>query len=128
MKYAKVPTSDSYHDSKISNLKDPNYSAAYLSLIFDEEEEGDLEMGIMRQVLRDVFEALGEPIMSAEDAKLYLEKLDVLLPQSGIVTIYALANWLKVLGLKLTVAVAQEDEGEESGAVSDVELAEVAKV
>ncbi|MEZ2277567.1 MAG: DNA-binding protein [Microcoleus sp.] len=127
MKYAKVPTSDSYHDSKISNLKDPNYSAAYLSLIFDEEEEGDLEMGIMRQVLRDVFEALGEPIMSAEDAKLYLEKLDVLLPQSGIATIYALANWLKVLGLKLSVAVA-EDEGEESSAVSAVELVEVAKV
>ncbi|MEZ2230141.1 DNA-binding protein [Microcoleus sp.] len=123
-----MPKSLPYHPFKISNLKDPSYSAAYLSLIFDEEEEGDLEMGIMRQVLRDVFEALGEPIMSAEDAKLHLEKLDILLPQSGIATIYALANWLKVLGLKLTVAVAQEDEGEESGAVSDVELAEVAKV
>ncbi|XZO02044.1 MAG: DNA-binding protein [Microcoleus sp.] len=123
-----MPKSLPYHPFKISNLKDTSYSAAYLSLIFDEEEEGDLEMGIMRQVLRDVFEALGEPIMSAEDAKLHLEKLDILLPQSGIATIYALANWLKVLGLKLTVAVAQEDEGEESGAVSDVELAEVAKV
>jgi DNA-binding phage protein len=128
MKYAKVPTSDSYHDSKISNLKDPNYSAAYLSLIFDEEEEGDLEMGIMRQVLRDVFEALGEPIMSAEDAKLHLEKLDILLPQAGIATIYALANWLNVLGLKLTVAVGGEDEGEESDSVSAVELVEVGNV
>ena len=128
MKYAKVPTSDSYHDSKISNLKDPNYSAAYLSLIFDEEEEGDLEMGIMRQVLRDVFEALGEPIMSAEDAKLHLEKLDVLLSQNGSATIYALANWLNALGLKLSVAVAQEDEWEDEGAVSAVELAEVGKV
>ena len=123
-----MPTSDSYHVSKISHLKDPNYSAAYLSLIFDEEEEGDLEMGIMRQVLRDVFEALGEPIMSAEDAKLHLEKLDILMSHNGMATIYALANWLKVLGLKLTVAVAQEDEGEESSSVSDVELAEVAKV
>jgi DNA-binding phage protein len=124
-----MPKSLPYHPFKISNLKDPSYSAAYLSLIFDEEEEGDLEMGIMRQVLRDVFEALGEPIMSAEEAKLHLEKLDVLLPQSGIVTIYALANWLKVLGLKLSVAVVQEDEGEESGAVSDVaELAEVGNV
>jgi hypothetical protein len=128
MKYAKVPTSDSYHESKISNLKDPNYSAAYLSLIFDEEEEGDLEMGIMRQVLRDVFEALGEPIMSDEEAKLHLDKLDVLMSHNGMATIYALANWLKVLGLKLTVAVAQEDEGEESGSVSDIELVEVAKV
>jgi len=128
MKYAKVPTSDSYHESKISNLKDPNYSAAYLSLIFDEEEEGDLEMGIMRQVLRDVFEALGEPIMSDEEAKLHLDKLDVLMSHNGMATIYALANWLKVLGLKLTVAVAQEDEGEESASVSDIELVEVAKV
>ena len=117
-----------YHPFKISNLKDPNYAAAYLSLIFTEEEEGDLEMGIMRQVLRDVFEALGKPIMSAEDAKLHLEKLDVLLPQSGIATIYALANWLNVLGLKLTVAVAQEDEGEEKGSVADVELVEVGNV
>jgi DNA-binding phage protein len=128
MKYAKVPTSDSYHDSKISNLKDPNYSAAYLSLIFDEEEEGDLEMGIMRQVLRDVFEALGEPIMSAEDAKLHLEKLDKLLPKEGMATIYALANWLSVLGLKLSVTVASEDEGEQESSVNDVELVEVGNV
>jgi hypothetical protein len=33
-----------------------------------------LELGIMRKALRDVFEALGEPIMSAEDASLHLEK------------------------------------------------------
>jgi hypothetical protein len=45
----------------------------------------------------------------------------------GLTTIYALANWLNALGLKLTVAVA-EDEGEESGSVSAVELVEVAKV
>jgi DNA-binding phage protein len=122
-----MPKSVPYHPFKISNLKDPNYSAGYLSLIFDEEEEGDLETGIMRKVLRDVFEALGEPIMSDEEAKLHLEKLDGLLSQSGIATIYALANWLKVLGLKLSVAVA-EDEGEESSAVSAVELVEVGKV
>ena len=123
-----MPKSLPYHPFKISNLKDPNYSAAYLSLIFDEEEEGDLETGIMRKVLRDVFEALGEPIMSAEDAKLHLKKLDVLLPQEGIATIYALANWLNVLGLKLTVAVDVEETGEEVSSVAGVELVEVAKV
>ena len=128
MKDAKVPASDSYHSFKISNFKDPNYAAAYLSLIFEEEEEGDLEMGIMRKALRDVFEALGEPNMSADDAKLHLEKLDCLLSQNGSATIYALANWLNALGLKLTVAVAQEGEGEDEGAVSAVELAEVGKV
>ena len=59
---------------------------------------------------------------------MHLEKLDVLLSQNGSATIYALANWLNVLGLKLSVAVAQEDEGKEEGAVSAVELAEVGKV
>ncbi len=115
-----------YHPLKIKSLKDPLFAVAYLTEIF-EEEEGDLETGIMRKALRDVFEALGEPNMSTDDAKLHLEKLDILLPQEGIATIYALANWLKVLGLKLTVAVA-EDEGEESGYVAGAELVEVAQV
>ena len=116
-----------YHPLKIKSLKDPLFAVAYLTEIF-EEEEGDFELGIMRKALRDVFEALGEPNMSADEAKLHLEKLDSLLSQNGMATIYALANWLKVLGLKLSVAVAQEDEGEEKGSVSAVELVEVAKV
>jgi DNA-binding phage protein len=109
-----------YHPYKISNLKDPNYSAGYLTEIF-EEESGDLELGILRKALRDVFEALGEPNMSAEDAKLHLEKLDALLPQAGIATIYALASWLNTLGLKLTVTVAEDNKESESDSVSDVE-------
>jgi DNA-binding phage protein len=115
-----IPKSLPYHPYKISNLKDPEYSAGYLTEIF-EEESGDLELGIMRKALRDVFEALGEPNMSAEEAKLHLKKLDILLPQEGIATIYALANWLNALGLKLSVTVAQSDEGGESSSVSDVE-------
>ncbi|MFM9264637.1 DNA-binding protein [Tychonema sp. BBK16] len=120
-----MPTSDSYQDYLIEALKDKIHAAAYLTahLEDDEPEAGLLELG-----LSNVFEALGEPNMSAEDAKLHLEKLDVLLPQEGIATIYALANWLNVLGLKLAVAVVQEDEGEEESSVSAVELVEVAKV
>ena len=61
---------------KIKSLKDPNFYAGYLTEIF-EEEKGDLELGIVLKALRDVFEALGEPNMSAEEASLHLEKLDV---------------------------------------------------
>jgi DNA-binding phage protein len=122
-----MPKSLPYHPYKISKLKNLAYSAGYLTEIF-EEESGDLELGIMRKALRDVFEALGEPNMSADDAKLHLEKLDSLLSQNGMATIYGLANWLNVLGLKLSVAVVAEDEGEESDSVSAVELVEVAKV
>ncbi|MDQ2100682.1 MAG: transcriptional regulator [Tychonema bourrellyi B0820] len=116
-----------YHPFLIEQLKDPVYAAGYLTLFLNEQEEGDLDIGIFPSALKDVFEALGEPNMSADEAKLHLEKLDVLLSQSGIATIYALANWLKVLGLKLSVAVA-EDEGEEESSVSAVELVEVGKV
>ena len=122
-----MPKSVPYHSLKIKSLKDPLFAVAYLTEIL-EEEKGDLELGIMRKALRDVFEALGEPNMSAEDAKLHLEKLDVLLSGEGSATIYALASWLNALGLKLTVAVVQEDEGEDEGSVSDVELAEVGNV
>ncbi|MEG3955747.1 transcriptional regulator [Microcoleus sp. herbarium2] len=122
-----MPKSVPYHPLKIKSLKDPLFAVAYLTEIL-EEEEGDLELGIMPKALRDVFEALGEPNMSAEDAKLHLEKLDVLLSGEGSATIYALASWLNALGLKLTVAVVQEDEGEDEASVSDVELAEVGKV
>ncbi|MEK0195206.1 transcriptional regulator [Microcoleus anatoxicus] len=121
-----MPKSLPYHPYKISNLKNPAYSAGYLTEIF-EEESGDLELGIMRKALRDVFEALGEPNMSADEASLHLEKLDSLLSQNGMATIYALANWLNVLGLKLSVAV-DEDEGEEESSVSAVELVEVGNV
>ena len=119
-----MPKSVPYHPLKIKSLKEPNFSAAYLTEIF-EEEEGDLELKIMRKALRDVFEALGEPNMSADDAKLHLEKLDTLLSPEGSATIYALANWLKALGLKLTVAVDVEDE---KISANVAELAEVAKV
>ena len=81
----------------------------------------------MRKALRDIFEALGEPNMCADDAKLHLEKLDTLLSRDGIATIYGLASWLKALGLQLTVAVDAGDEAEKAGAVSVVELVEVAK-
>jgi len=122
-----MPYSLPYHPYKISNLKDPAYSAGYLTEIF-EEEEGDLELGIMPKALRDVFEALGKPNMSAEDASLHLEKLDVLLSGEGSATIYALANWLNALGLKLTVAVDEGDKGEEEDSVGGAELAQVGNV
>ncbi|MCC3412219.1 MAG: transcriptional regulator [Microcoleus sp. PH2017_29_MFU_D_A] len=116
-----------YHPFLIEQLKDSVYAAGYLTLFLNEQEEGDLDVGIFPSALKEVFEALGEPNMSADDAKLHLEKLDGLLSQNGMATIYALANWLNTLGLKLSVAVA-EDEREEKGSVSDVVLVEVAKV
>ncbi|MCY7381112.1 MAG: transcriptional regulator [Microcoleus sp. CAN_BIN18] len=114
-----------YHPFLIEQLKDSVYAAGYLALFLNEQEEGDLDIGIFPSALKEVFEALGEPNMSTDEAKLHLEKLDGLLSQNGMATIYALANWLNTLGLQLTVAV---DAGDEEISASAVELVEVAKV
>jgi DNA-binding phage protein len=125
MENAKMPRSDSYQDYLIEALKDKMHAAAYLTAHLEDEKP---EPGLLELALSNVFEALGEPIMSAEDASLHLEKLDVLLSQNGSATIYALANWLKALGLKLTVAVDEGEKGEDEGSVGGAELAQVGNV
>ncbi|MEG4026152.1 MULTISPECIES: transcriptional regulator [unclassified Microcoleus] len=120
-----MPTSDSYQGYLIEALKDKIHAAAYLTAHLEDEEP---EPGLLELALSNVFEALGEPNMSTEDAKLHLEKLDVLLSGEGSATIYALASWLKALGLKLTVAVDEGDQPEEEDSVSATELAEVGNV
>jgi DNA-binding phage protein len=122
MKDAKMPTSDSYQDYLIEALKDKIHAAAYLTAHLEDEEP---EAALLELALSNVFEALGEPNMSAEDAKLHLEKLDNLLSGEGTETIYALAYWLKSLGLKLTVAV---DGGDGESLANATELAEVGNV
>ncbi len=126
MKNAKMPTSDSYQDYLIEALKDKIHAAAYLTAHLEDEEPEPA--GLLELALSNVFESLGKPNMSADDAKLYLEKLDTLLSGDGIATIYGLASWLKALGLKLTVAVDEEDKGEESGSMAGAELAKVGNV
>ncbi len=120
-----MPTSDSYQGYLIEAFKDKIHAAAYLTAHLEDEEP---EPGLLHLALSNVFEALGEPNMSAEDASLHLEKLDTLLSQNGSATTYALANWLKVLGLKLTVAVDEGEKGEDEGSVGGAELAEVGNV
>jgi DNA-binding phage protein len=125
MENAKMPTSDSYQGYLIEALKDKIHAAAYLTAHLEDEEP---EPGLLELALSNVFEALGEPNMSAEDAKLHLEKLDILLSREGSARIYALASWLKALGLKLSVVVDEGDKGEEKDSVSAAELAEVGNI
>ena len=103
----------SYHPYKISTLKDPKYAAVYLTTIL-EAEEGDLELGLLKLALRDVFEALGEPNMSPTSAKRHLEKLEDLLSKPGSSAIFSLADWLAAMGLKLNVTVNEDDEEREN--------------
>ncbi|GAB4178324.1 MAG: hypothetical protein Fur006_10620 [Coleofasciculaceae cyanobacterium] len=86
----------------------------------DENEDPNPEL--LRLALSHVAEALGEPHMTSEQAKLHLEQLDELLSQRGSDVIYSLGNWLKVLGLKLTVTVSEEAEEMSKHSTSSSEL------
>jgi hypothetical protein len=65
---------------------------------------------MLKMVLSNVAEALGQPKMSPEQYELHLKKLDELLSQQGSDAIYNLGTWLNALGLKLTVAVCTDTE------------------
>jgi DNA-binding phage protein len=125
MENAKMPTSDSYQGYLIEALKDKIHAAAYLTAHLEDEEP---EPGLLELALSNVFEALGEPNMSAEDAKLHLEKLDLLLSGERSARIYALASWLTALRLKLSFVVDEGDKGEDKDSVSAAELAEVGNI
>lgn len=93
--------SENSQDYLISRLKNPEYAALYLETHLEEEEDADPEL--LRLAFSNVFEALSQNHLSASEAELLQQTLDGLLSNSGAHTIYHLAQWLKVLGLKLTV-------------------------
>ncbi|MGV0023727.1 helix-turn-helix domain-containing transcriptional regulator [Phormidesmis priestleyi] len=97
----KVPTSDSYYDPLILSLKDPEQAAAYLEAILAEDNpEPELH-----RALSNIAEALGQETLNQHS-----DQLNDLLSQSGSNVIYQLEDWLKGLGLKLTITVNDIDE------------------
>jgi DNA-binding phage protein len=71
MQNVKIPTSDSYHTSKIERLKDPEYAAAYLTAIL---EEKDPEPELLVWAIKDVIEARMAINNFSQEDKLNWEK------------------------------------------------------
>jgi DNA-binding phage protein len=107
-----------YHEFLISHLKDPSYASVYLETHFELEEDEAPDPELLKLALSNVAEALGEQQMSSQ-TKLHLEKLDELLSKRGSEVIYGLEGWLKALGLKLTVTVAEEAQDKSANSTSD---------
>ena len=97
----------SYQEYLIETLGDPQEAALYLWAILQEENP---EPELLSSALTDVAEALGDLRMTPEQTKLHLEKLDELLKQQVSDAIYGLSNWLKGLGLTLTVVVDEQQK------------------
>jgi DNA-binding phage protein len=102
-----MPKSLPYHPFLIESLKNPIDSAMYLEAFFEEENP---EAELLKMVLSNVAEALGQPKMSPEQYELHLKTLDELMSEQRSDAIYSLGTWLKALGLKLTVAVCTDTE------------------
>ncbi len=111
MNNAQNQTSDSYHEYHIKELQDLNYAAIYLETHIEDHEPLDVETNLLKLALSNVAEAIAPEQLIANT-----EILEMILQKQGAEAIYDLADWLKGLGLKLTVVVDQEAEIQNSGA------------
>jgi DNA-binding phage protein len=98
-----------YHPYHIDRLKDPEYAAVYLEVHLEDHEPLDIETNLLKLALRNVAEAL-----APEQLATNTETLETILQKQGAEAIYGLADWLKRLGLKLTVIVDKEAEIQDS--------------
>ncbi|WP_414552991.1 DNA-binding protein [Anabaena sp. CCY 0017] len=108
-----------YQDCLISHLKDKNRAAGYIEAVFEEQKP---EPELLKLALSNVAEALSEKHLTPEQGKLHRDKLDEILLLSGIELIANLADWLNVLGLKLTITVATADDNQITHTVSNSEV------
>ena len=97
--------SNAYHPYHIDTLKDTKYAAVYLEVHLKDHRLLDIETNLLKLVLSDVAEAI-----APEQLATHTEALETFLQKQGAEAIYGLADWLKGLGLKLTVTVDKEAE------------------
>jgi DNA-binding phage protein len=109
MNNGQTPASDSYRKYHIKELQDINYAAVYLEVHLEDHEPLDIETDLLKLALSNVAEAL-----APEQLATHTETLETILQKQGAEAIYGLADWLKGLGLKLTVTVDKEAEIQDS--------------
>lgn len=107
--------SDSYLDALLDSLQDPIESACYLTAIIEAENP---EPELIPLALNDVSKALDKTGASAKS-------LETILQKQGAESIYGLVDWLKGLGLRLTVTVNSEEvqSGDHDRSLEELEMA-----
>ncbi|GAB4189707.1 MAG: hypothetical protein Fur006_31230 [Coleofasciculaceae cyanobacterium] len=103
MKEVKMPTSDSYLDALLEELKDPERAAGSIEVALELEEK-DPQPDVLRLTLKDVIEARVRMNKLSEEAKRSYEKLDKILLETGGVAIYGLVELLDALGFRIAIA------------------------
>jgi len=95
-----MSSSLSYHNHLMEFLSDPPLAAAYLEDILQDNEG---EPRLLDLALNQVAEALGTSRLSPIELKAHKQQLELLLQYQGSDVINELEQWLKVLGLKLSI-------------------------
>lgn len=103
MKEVKMPTSDSYLDALIEELKNPERAAGSIEVALELEEK-DPQPDMLRLTLKDVVEARVRMNNLSEEAQRSYEKLDKILLETGGVEIYGLVELLDALGFRIAIA------------------------
>lgn len=103
MEEVKMPTSDSYLDALIEELKDPEMAAGSIEVALELEEK-DPQPDMLRLTLKDVVEARVRMKNFSEEAQRSYEKLDKILLETGGVEIYGLVELLDALGFRIAIA------------------------
>ena len=109
MKDVKMPTSDSYLDALLEELKDPERAASNIEVVLELEEK-DPQPDMLRLTLKDVVEARVRSNNLSEEAKRSYEKLDKILLETGGAEIYGLVELLDVLGFRIAIAPRESDQ------------------
>jgi DNA-binding phage protein len=104
MKDVKMPTSDSYLDALIEELKDPENAAINIEVALELEEK-DPQPDMLRLTLKDVVEARVRMNNLSEEAKRSYEKLDKTLLETKGAEIYGLVELLDALGFRIAIAL-----------------------
>ncbi|GAB4189701.1 MAG: hypothetical protein Fur006_31210 [Coleofasciculaceae cyanobacterium] len=105
MKNVKMPTNNSWLNSLIESLKDPEEAAAYLEVALELEEK-DPQPDMLRLTLKDIVEARVRMNNLSEEAKLLYEKLDKILLETKGAEIYSLVEFLDALGFRIAISFA----------------------
>ncbi len=103
MKEVRMPTSDSYLDALIEELKDPEMAAGSIEVALELEEK-DPQPDMLRLTLKDVVEARVRMKNLSDEAKQCYEKLDKMLLETKAAEIYSLIEFLDALGFRLAIA------------------------
>ncbi|MBL1211602.1 hypothetical protein [Geminocystis sp. GBBB08] len=92
--------SDLWLNSLIESLADSQYAGEYLTVILEDDPEGDQ---ILMTTLQDIIQAYKNNNRLSESAQEYYQKLEEILVQNGEKSLYLFLKLLKVLNFTISI-------------------------